>query len=113
MTLGSSYFGTGPGVGAVDGTAGAFTYTQATSTSAGSPTANANYFKFSNVTGGNFTVTMAYLSGGSSNLALMNGFQIVAIPEPSSVALALGGFGMLIGLQRLLRRRASFLFSGG
>lgn len=76
-------------------------YVEATSILSGSPTTGANYVKFTGITSDDFFVT---LTGLNSDSVALNGFEIVAIPEPGTLALAaimLGSFGGL----HLLRRR--------
>jgi hypothetical protein len=62
-----------------------------------------NYMVFSGLTTPSFTLNVqASASAGGTNRAALNGLQIVAIPEPSSVALlSLGALGCAI----LARRR--------
>ncbi len=65
-----------------------------TDTTGANPTAN--YVVFSGLTGGSQTVSLDIPNGGG-----ISAFQIVAVPEPSTMALAgLGGLGLL-----MLRRR--------
>jgi len=71
-------------------------FTQATSTTSGSPTANADYAIFTGLSGTSQTITSLVATGGG-----IAGFQIVAAPEPSSMALAImGGFGVLLMKRR-------------
>ncbi|WP_435892949.1 PEP-CTERM sorting domain-containing protein [Oceaniferula spumae] len=75
---------------------GMMNWIQATGTTSGTATNDANYAFYSGLTGSSFTIT-GVSTGGRATLS---GFQIVAIPEPSSAAL-LG----LAGLGFILRRR--------
>jgi hypothetical protein len=52
-----------------------------------------NYVKFSNLTpsGGTITVSLENYDTGDINAWVVNGFQIVQIPEPSTLALAAAG----------------------
>jgi hypothetical protein len=64
-------------------------------------TANSTSFSISN---GTTPVTGADFTGASP----VSGFEqqfVVAIPEPGTYAMALGGFGMLMAIQRMRRRR--------
>lgn len=65
-------------------------YSQITSTNEFSPT-EGNYVKFSGLTSPNFYMQMVGVAGQHG--VAMNGFQIVAVPEPTSLALlaAIGG----------------------
>jgi len=71
-------------------------YTQITSTNEFSPT-EGNYVKFSGLTAPNFYMQMVGVA--NQHGVAMNGFQIVAVPEPTSLAMlaAVGGW--------LLRRK--------
>lgn len=76
-------------------------FVQATSTLSTDPTDGSNYVLISGITSEDFTVTIEGLSGNSA----LNGFEITAIPEPGTMALAgilLGSFG---GLQLVRRRK--------
>jgi hypothetical protein len=60
-----------------------------------------NYMVFGPLTSANFTLNVqASASAGGTNRASLNGMQIVAVPEPSTIALfaigALGGLGLLV-----------------
>jgi hypothetical protein len=69
-------------------------FTQATDTTGSNPTANANYAIFTGLTGASQTLDYTASVAGAGGIA---GFQIVAVPEPSSMALAVvGGFGVLL-----------------
>jgi hypothetical protein len=69
-------------------------FTQATSTTSGSPTADANYAIFTGLTGASQTLDYTALVDGAGGIAA---FQIVAAPEPGSMVLAvMGGFGVLL-----------------
>jgi hypothetical protein len=66
-----------------------------------------NYMVFSGLTGSSFTLDVqASVSAGGTNRASLNGMQIVAVPEPSTVVLlvlgALGGVGIVA--RRCLRK---------
>ncbi|BDS06573.1 hypothetical protein NT6N_16130 [Oceaniferula spumae] len=76
---------------------GIMEWVRATGTTSGTATANGNYSLYTGFSGSSFTIT-----GLSSEArATINGFQIVAVPEPSSTALlGLSGLALL-----LLRRR--------
>jgi len=99
ITIGSTtYYGGAvsntTGTGYIDRNASTpFTYTQATSTSSGSPTAAETYTLFNGLSGATQTIT-ATANGGTQNA--ISGFQIVPTPEPGSAGLfALGSVGML------------------
>jgi hypothetical protein len=63
-----------------------------------------NYMVFGPLTSANFTLNVqASASAGATNRASLNGMQIVAVPEPSTVALLAIGFLASVGL--LIRRR--------
>jgi hypothetical protein len=67
-----------------------------------------NYMIFGPLTTADFTLNVqASASAGGTNRAALNGMQIVAVPEPSTVSLialgALGGLGLLV---RRIRRAA-------
>ena len=67
-----------------------------------------NYMVFSGLTGSSFTLNVqASVSGSATNRASINGMQIVAIPEPSTVVLfALGALGSLGFVARRRLRRS-------
>jgi hypothetical protein len=67
-----------------------------------------NYMVFGPLTSANFTLNVqASASAGGTNRASLNGMQIVAVPEPSTIALvAMGALGAL-GL--LVRRRVRLM----
>jgi hypothetical protein len=50
-------------------------------------------------------VIESYGASGSNRVLTGETFNLV-IPEPSTWAMVLGGFGMLVSLQRMRRRRA-------
>jgi hypothetical protein len=66
-----------------------------TATTAGTAVTDANYAVFGNFTGDTFT-----LSGADATRAVISGFQVVAVPEPSTTCLGALALGWL-----LLRRR--------
>ena len=84
-----------------DNNATPFTYTLGTSTSAAAPTANADYVLFTGLSGSTLTITETKTSG---NLALLPGFQIIQVPEPSTWAL-LGVGAVGAGVATMRRRR--------
>ncbi len=101
ISLGSGVFGKGTGStfvfdfqnSGIGTAASPTTYTLATF---GSSTGfSVGDFSYIGLTGG-YTGTFA-LSGGA--------LQFQVVPEPGSVALLLGGFGMLVGMQRTRRRK--------
>jgi hypothetical protein len=68
--------------------------TQTTDTGGGNP--SADYAIFSNVSGSSDTLTLSIPNGGG-----LEGFQIVAVPEPGTMALAaLGGASLLFWRRR-------------
>lgn len=79
-----------------------YPYTLATSTSLGSPTANANYVRFTGLSGAAQTVTV-FASGNG----YINGFQVVATPEPTAIHIAAAGGLALLGLRRRGAKRQS------
>jgi hypothetical protein len=69
-------------------------FTQATDTTGSNPTANADYAIFTGLTGASQTLDYTASVAGAGGIA---GFQIVAVPEPGSMALAaMGGFSALL-----------------
>jgi len=69
-------------------------FAQTTSTTGANPTAD--YAIFTGLSGNSQTITSLVNGGGG-----IAGFQIVAVPEPSSMALAvMGGFGVLLMKRR-------------
>jgi hypothetical protein len=66
-----------------------------------------NYMVFGGLTAPDFTLNVqASVSAGTTNRAALNGMQIVAIPEPSSMALvAIGAVSVLGALTRRARRQ--------
>lgn len=61
----------------------------------------ANYVKFSGMSGASFTVDSINTEGKSDSAGLFTGMQVVAIPEPSTLALV----GIALGAVMLFRRR--------
>jgi hypothetical protein len=92
LNVGSTtYDFTAMGTAAIAG--GNALFTQATDTTGSSPTA-ANYAIFTGLTGSSQTLDFIASVAGAGGIS---GFQIVAVPEPSSMALAVvGGFGVLL-----------------
>jgi len=83
-------------IGGTPATAGSSnaSFVQTTDTIGGNP--SADYAVFSDLTGSSQTIMSTVASYGG-----IAGFQVVAVPEPSSMALAgLGGIGMLLALRR-------------
>lgn len=73
------------------------TFTQTTDTGAGNP--SADYAVFSNLTGASQTLTT--INTGTSNGLGISGIQIVPVPEPGTMALAvLGGVSLLFWRRR-------------
>jgi hypothetical protein len=72
-------------------------FTQATDTTGSNPTA-ADYAIFSGLTGSSETITFTASVDGAGGIAA---FQIVSVPEPGSMALAImGGLGVLLMKRR-------------
>ena len=94
-----------PGAGYVDGNVNtAYIYTQGT-TNDTIPVANSNYVRFTGLTASSLTITTdarpnPTFPGNNNDNGFINGFQIVQIPEPTSLSL-LG----ICGTLALLRRR--------
>jgi hypothetical protein len=83
-------------IGGVPATAGSgnAAFIQTIDTSGANP--SADYAVFSDLTGSSQTISSTIASYGG-----IAGFQVVAVPEPGSMALAgLGGFGILLALRR-------------
>jgi len=91
--------------GYVDGNvATAYIYTQGTTNSL-TPVTNSNYVRFTGLTAASLTITSdarpgTFGNNGQNDNGFINGFQIVQIPEPTSLSL-LG----ICGTLALLRRR--------
>jgi hypothetical protein len=64
----------------------AYVYTQAVATAVASPTPNADYVRFTNLTGSTLNFTTSATGNG-----FLNGFQIVQVPEPTGLALLVIG----------------------
>jgi hypothetical protein len=99
-TLGStSYYGKSPAIptdaGYLDNNSGTpFTYTRATSTNSAAPSANANYVRFTGLSGASQSFNLT----GLSDFSEVNGIQLVntsavATPEPSTYAMM--AFGLV------------------
>ncbi|MBE2180391.1 MAG: PEP-CTERM sorting domain-containing protein [Chthoniobacterales bacterium] len=89
---GTTYYGLTPNsldAGYVDGNSGTpYTYTQAVGTNSGSATTNANYYLFTDLTAGSFTISLAT----PNDVLQVSAFQIVdAVPEPTTATLLMGG----------------------
>lgn len=103
-TVGSTtLYGLSPnptGAGYIDGLATPYTYTSAVGTTAGTATPNGNYFRFNGLTGSTLNFTMA----STNDLPTLTAFQIVAVPEPGSMAmLGLGAAGFLFAVWKRQR----------
>ena len=61
-----------------------------------------NYVLFSGLTASSFNVEARANAGTGFPQVVFNGFQIVEVPEPSSLSMLLGGF---VGLCRIARKR--------
>lgn len=53
-------------------------------------------------------IDMVFTKGTVAQGPLVNAILVSDIPEPSTYAMALGGFGMFLGLQRIRSRRSRF-----
>jgi hypothetical protein len=74
----------------------AYVYNQALATVVASPTANADYVRFTNLSGSTMTFTTSAPGNG-----YLNGFQIVqVVPEPAGAALLATGAAFLAGRRR-------------
>ncbi len=88
-----------------------YVYTQGVGATYTTPTITANYVEFTNLSGSTLTFTLTVptagslgaVSYGSNANIFINGFQIVSVPEPSSIVLLGIGVGGLLAA-RLLRR---------
>jgi hypothetical protein len=92
---GTSFFGISPSptaAGYIDNNpATPFTYTQATSTDSAAPTANANYVRFTGLSGTSQSFNVTGLTAGSRVQGIQVVSATVATPEPSTYAMmALG-----------------------
>jgi hypothetical protein len=77
-------------------TSGGSAVFQQTTVTDGSSNPSADYAIFTGLTGSSETITSLVAGGGG-----IAGFQIVAVPEPSTMALAvMGGFGVLLMKRR-------------
>ncbi len=107
----TTYYETTPNpsaTGYIDGTtASGFTYTKATSLVATAPTAGADYAEFTGVTGSSFEVGAIFntATAGTSAGVAIEGLQIVAVPEPATMAPAGLGIAGIAGLVLLRRKR--------
>lgn len=86
------------GIAATSDSSGNAILTQTTDTGSGNP--SADYAVFSGLSGSSQTLTLATSAGMG-----IAGMQIVAVPEPCTLALAgLGGLGLLLGRRRRIGR---------
>lgn len=101
LTGGPTYY-VKNGARANDDGSGYVLITSTSWTSGGADVSAGNYARFENLSGANQTITLETLNMGAESPQRMSyaGFQIVQVPEPTSVALLLAGTGLLC-----LRRR--------
>jgi hypothetical protein len=81
-----------------------FTYRQATSTVSTAPTLNSDYVVFDGLTGDSQMVNLIGFSASPTSFVRATGFQIVAVPEPATAAIAMVGIFSL-GLIRYRRSK--------
>lgn len=81
-------------------------YTVVTNTGSGDTSSPDTFFGFAAPSG--LTITQLVISAPTSEFFAIDDLAFVAVPEPSIFAMALGGFGILIGLQRIRSRRSRF-----
>jgi hypothetical protein len=68
-----------------------------------------NYTQFTNVTATGGTLTLNWImTGSSSQNGILNGFQLQAVPEPSTILMLILGLGSLVGL-RIMRKSSASL----
>lgn len=98
----ATFYGVSPNPGAagyIDGNSGTpFTYTRSISTDPNAGTPLGNYARFSNLSGS----TLTFTHQATSNNGFLAGFQIVQVPEPSSLGLV--GLGFALALTRRSRK---------